>query len=154
MLEGVRQHLKPTEKLIVTDPDVCVGCITCQLICSLSHEGEFSPTLARLRMTKNPFEALYVPEVCKHCTTPACYYACPVPDAMVTDRETGVVVIDEEKCIACGRCAEACLLNLIVYSPSRNVYLKCDLCGGEPKCVAWCPANALKYVRRKEVGNR
>jgi Fe-S-cluster-containing hydrogenase component 2 len=83
--------------------------------------------------------------------TPACYYACPVSDAVRVDRETGAVIIDEKKCIACGRCAEACLLGMITYNPSKKVYLKCDLCEGEPKCVEWCPSNALKYDRRKPV---
>jgi Fe-S-cluster-containing hydrogenase component 2 len=69
---------------------------------------------------------------------------------MVVDKETGAVVINEKKCKACGKCADACLLDMIAYSSSRNVYLKCDLCGGDPKCVAWCPANALRYVLRRE----
>jgi len=150
-LEKVKQLLRPTNKLIVTDPELCIGCISCQLICSLTKEGEFSPTLARLHVSKNPFTADYVPDVCRNCVTPACYYACPVPSAMIINPKTGGVVIDEKKCTACGRCAEACLLSMIGYNPSRKAYLKCDLCDGEPKCVETCPSNALKYVSRKEA---
>ena len=33
-----------------------------------------------------------------------------------------------------------------------GVCVKCDLCGGAPKCVAVCPTDALTYISdRREV---
>ena len=27
---------------------------------------------------------------------------------------------------------------------------ECDLCGGEPRCLKWCPAGVLKYSKKGE----
>jgi len=32
----------------------------------------------------------------------------------------------------------------------RRVAMKCDLCGGAPRCVEGCPTEALTYVEREE----
>lgn len=33
--------------------DNCVGCFTCEIICSFVHENEFKPTSSRIRVNKN-----------------------------------------------------------------------------------------------------
>jgi carbon-monoxide dehydrogenase iron sulfur subunit len=33
---------------MIHNADMCTACRTCQLICSLSHDGECSPCLARI----------------------------------------------------------------------------------------------------------
>ena len=34
----------------------------------------------------------------------------------------------------------------------KHVVTKCDLCGGDPACVRYCPVEAIKYVRADKVG--
>ena len=77
------------------------------------------------------------PIICRHCKNPPCLSACPVVGAMVEDEKTGVVVIDELKCIGCLNCVEACPFGAIFVGPNREI-LKCDLCGGDPECVKYC----------------
>jgi len=143
----------PESDIISVDPEVCVGCRTCELMCSLHHEGEFGLALSRLYVSRNPFEAVFVPEVCRQCVAPACYVVCPVERAMKIDEKTGARLIVEEKCIGCGACARACPWNgenhIIRLNASKKVYVKCDLCGGAPKCVEFCPVNALTYVSKE-----
>lgn len=54
----------------------CTGCLMCQLICSLTHEGECSPSLSRivLRAENASFSAEFTPE-CDECARCARY--CP-----------------------------------------------------------------------------
>jgi len=49
-----------------------------------------------------------------------------------------VLVVDEEKCTNCGECYDVCPTGVIHEHPDREVAYKCDLCGGEPQCIAFC----------------
>lgn len=140
----------PESNIIAVDKEVCVGCRTCELMCSLHHNDEFDLSLSRLYVSRSPFEALFTPEVCRQCLAPECYVVCPVEGAMKIDEKTGARLIVEEKCVGCGVCAQACPWNgesrIIRLNAAKKVYEKCDLCGGAPSCVEFCPVNALTYV--------
>ena len=127
-----------------------MGCRTCELICSLFHEGEFNPSLARIHVSRHPLEGVYTPEICKQCLAPSCYVVCPTEGAMSIDEKTGARIIIEDQCINCGACAKACPWNMVQHNPKRNVYMKCDLCGGGAKCVEWCPTKALMYINERK----
>jgi len=131
------------------DSERCIWCRSCELMCSLHHEGECSPSLARIRVFPNLFEAEVEGYVCGQCEEPECLRACPV-GAIRMNPETRSYIISEDQCTACGLCAEACPHNIdnnvIFFNPARNVYVKCDLCSGDPQCVAICPSEALKLV--------
>jgi len=74
--------------------------------------------------------------------------ACPVDGAMIVDPKTGARLIVESKCIGCGECAKMCPFNaegdIIFLNAKKGAYVKCDLCGGEPKCVEFCATGALE----------
>ncbi len=65
--------------------------------------------------------------------------------AISKDPETGVVLIDKELCTGCKECVEACPDGMIQMD-AQNKADKCDLCGGDPLCVRYCVAGALKLV--------
>ena len=117
-------------------PNLCIGCRECELLCSLNHEGVFTPAMARIRVDYNPVENSYDPVICMHCDEPECAEACPV-EAITRDEKTGVFVVDDEACTLCHECVEACSYGAINIAPDGQV-LKCDLCGGEPTCVRFC----------------
>ena len=61
----------------------------------------------------------------------------------------GVVIIDDDLCIQCGACADACPYGSIFYHAGEDRYLKCDLCASRregPLCVQVCPVGALTRV--------
>jgi NAD-dependent dihydropyrimidine dehydrogenase PreA subunit len=67
---------------------------------------------------------------------------CPT-DALVWDPKVGTVELLEERCIGCGICAIKCEYSAIAFL-DRQV-IKCDLCGGDPACVKYCPTEAIAY---------
>jgi len=42
-------------------------------------------------------------------------------------------------------CEEACPFGVIVFSELEQKAVKCELCDGDPQCVAFCPTGALAF---------
>jgi Fe-S-cluster-containing hydrogenase component 2 len=91
-----------------------------------------------------------IPLMCMHCDKPECVNVCPT-GALSLDTQSGTVTLVIRKCILCGKCAAACPLGNIHKDPSINIMVKCDLCGGDPQCVAICPVGAIDYLETESV---
>ena len=90
-----------------------------------------------------------------------CVEACKF-DAIIINPETGLPVVDEDKCTACGACAKACPKNVIELRnkgpKGRRVFVSCvnkdkgavarkacsAACIGCGKCQKVCPFGAIK----------
>ena len=143
--------------------EVCIGCHLCEVYCQLKHAGtkdlvkafkrESPPPLPRLRVDERGVVSLSVR--CQHCEDAPCVQAC-LTGALSRDLESGMVKVDEERCIGCWTCVLACPLAAIKPDTEQKKALKCDLCQGEeiPVCVANCPNEALVYVEVPEVESR
>lgn len=139
-------------QVITAKKELCTDCRICELVCSLNKAGELNVWKARLRVKPGVKIGTFEPLICRHCSKPPCLSACPIPGAMHLDKHTGAVVISEEKCTGCRVCLEACPFGVIFLDPDGNV-LKCDLCGGDPLCVRYCPtrpANSLPHLSHPE----
>lgn len=132
-------------KILMIHPDKCTGCQSCVLACSYAHEGEFRPTGSRIHVYTWEREGISVPMMCQQCDNAPCVEVCPT-GAMHRNPESGVVEWDEDSCILCRMCVQACPFGNSVYDSFTNSILKCDTCGGDPACVKYCPNNALEYV--------
>jgi len=133
--------------VLVSYPEYCTGCRFCEMICSLHHEGVVNVRKARLRVER-PNIRVDLPLVCTQCITcgdDCCVDLCPENAISVVD---GVVVIDQELCIGCKTCADTCPYGVIWVD---EVAHKCDLCGGDPMCVRFCPSGALKFEEADEA---
>jgi len=80
--------------------------------------------------------------VCRACQDPSCMYVCPV-DAL-EKRERGGVVFHKERCIGCGKCAEACPLSAIEMDEEEAKPLICLYCG---YCKNYCPYGVLELEK-------
>jgi len=135
--------------LRVIDYEACIGCYTCEEVCSFLHDDERS--FIRLYEV---YRGLRRPISCFHCALAPCISACPT-GAMHRDR-SGAVVVDTARCIGCTSCLAACPFGIpeLVHP---GYIAKCDLCsklrreGLEPGCVAMCPARAIAYGTSPEV---
>ncbi len=129
--------------VIYNNFDLCTGCAICQMVCSELKNGGTNPRLALIRLEKHGL--VYLPVVCTQCRNAFCLKVCPTK-AICYDKDSGAVVIEQAKCTGCGLCIEACQINAIVMDEQKGVACKCDLCGGEPACVRYCPTGALELV--------
>jgi anaerobic carbon-monoxide dehydrogenase iron sulfur subunit len=148
--EYTRLHFRGRKALAV-EPKVCSGCRTCEVICSLSHEGQVDLERARLYVKANSFSGSFIPQVCRQCSDAPCFYACP-ESAIEIEEVNGTVIIDPERCTGCRACQEACPFQVIRFDQEKKKAFKCDFCQGSPECAKWCPVNALGVVEfRGEV---
>ncbi len=123
IVKGAEPQSKPSvlaEGVIFPDPALCIGCLTCEVICSRVHREHGLSAAPRIRIFNDPavkvdpeVERAYPgrgsfhQEVCLQCPTAECLYVCPV-DAFQVEPRTGARYIREDVCVSCGRCAEAC----------------------------------------------
>jgi carbon-monoxide dehydrogenase iron sulfur subunit len=68
--------------------------------------------------------------------------------AMSKDLETGLVKVEEDKCVGCWMCIMVCPFGAIFRSEDSESVLKCDFCPESPApvCVENCPQEALALV--------
>jgi Fe-S-cluster-containing hydrogenase component 2 len=153
VIKEVPVELQQAIGYIERDLETCAGCRTCEAVCTLSHDGVVSPALARTWIVDYILEGRRIEGyTCKQCQGPECLYACPVEGALYIDEATGARVIDPEKCIGCKLCLEACPQypnTPIRYDAQREICVKCDLCGGDPLCVKYCPESSLSFVKKE-----
>lgn len=130
--------------LIVFKEDCC-GCHTCEVACKQEHGLGAGPRLIRV-IEKSPD---FVPLYCHHCADAPCKKACPV-EAIYRNKE-GVVLIEEEECIGCKECVEACPFGAMQFDSRKERAVKCDLClerlrnGNDPACVKVCPTQCIVF---------
>ncbi len=132
--------------------DRCVQCHACEVACKAWNKVDFGVRWRRVV----DFWGGSFPEVinqtvsfsCMHCEKPSCVRVCP-SGALSKRPEDGIVTVDQDKCIACRSCAEACPFDVPQYGRS-GIMQKCNLClerlerRQQPLCVATCPGEALK----------
>ncbi len=130
---------------ISISPERCTGCQSCEMVCSLSHEGACSPALSRIQVKKWGEIAVSIPIVCQHCEGAPCVSICPTR-ARKRVPETKAVVTDPEWCVGCKSCIYACPYAAPVIHPDTGKTMTCDLCDGKPLCTQACTVGALSYT--------
>jgi carbon-monoxide dehydrogenase iron sulfur subunit len=137
---------------IMRDLPKCSGCRRCEIACSLHHEGRIWPEASRVRVFML-VPGAEVPHLCTQCGDYPCVGSCPA-GALSVDPEMKNVVVDMERCTACGSCVEACPGRVPHIHPKEGYALICDFCGGDPLCVKACHEgrwDCLYLVKREET---
>ncbi|MDE8721989.1 hypothetical protein PZH44_13925, partial [Alistipes putredinis] len=65
-------------KQLLIKPEKCLGCRTCELVCSFGHNGAFNPRFANVSVMAYEEAAISVPMMCMQCEEPCCMEVCPV----------------------------------------------------------------------------
>ena len=135
--------------------EVCMGCHLCEVYCQLQHAQSKDIIKAFKRESPRPLPRLRVEERgtvsfslrCQQCDEAPCLYAC-LTGAITRDGITGMIKVDEKKCIGCWTCILVCPFGVIRQDIQQKKTVRCDLCEGEkvPVCVTNCPNEALVYV--------
>ncbi|CAG0966046.1 anaerobic carbon-monoxide dehydrogenase iron sulfur subunit [Anaerolineae bacterium] len=125
----------------------CTGCRLCETACSLFHENAVWLDASRIRVEQYYPGPLDIPVICHRCFERYCVEACPTP-ALSYDATAEVVRVSNDDCIQCQACYTACPhTGAIAPHPQTNLPILCDLCDGNPRCVAACPAGCLQWVQ-------
>ena len=139
-------------KRVYAKEELCLNCRLCEVYCKTAHSSSGDVLTANKYESPAPVSRvkvygdnqLSVAVNCRHCDNPKCVEAC-ITGAMTKDAKTGIVSVDEHKCIGCMTCLAVCPFGCI---QAGKVAIKCDLCQGEsePACVKNCPNRALVYL--------
>ena len=101
-------------KQLMIKPEKCIGCRTCELVCSFGHDQAFNPRNANVTVMAYEEAAINIPVMCLQCEDPCCLEVCPV--GAISRNEIGAVVMDHAKCIGCKMCMNACPLGNISFN--------------------------------------
>ncbi len=137
-------------KRLAVIPELCSGCKLCELVCAIQHFEVNNPKKSAIRvMVTYPHPVIHMPIVCSQCKVPICADACPV---QALKRVDDVVELDKDICISCMKCVEACPFGAMYIHSDVDNPIKCDLCGGDPQCVAVCPKNVIRLIPEQILG--
>ena len=142
--------MDPAPVSLLIDILSCTACSACELACSFSKLGYFSPSHSRIQILQVFEDGVNVPIFCTNCESSPCMEVCP-SEAIVRDNERGIVSIESDFCTACGECVEVCPYGAIHIPENNDIALICDLCGGDPVCVPSCIYGALTYEQRPDI---
>lgn len=106
-----------TQYAMVIDLKKCVGCGACALACktenntALRNFGQAHNWADFQHETSGKFpKTKYMtrPVLCNHCSNAPCIKACPVTPKAMYKTEDGITMTNNERCIGCRACQEAC----------------------------------------------
>ena len=95
---------------------------------------------------------------CNHCEHAPCVEICPTQ--ALYKRPDGIVDFNNERCIGCKSCTQACPYDAIYIDPESNTAAKCNYCshrvdaGLQPACVNVCPTEAIISGDLDESGSK
>jgi tetrathionate reductase subunit B len=139
----------------VIDVARCIDCRACLVACSVENNVPMDHTRIWVhdQQVQGDWPALsrvFVPYNCMHCDHPPCTEVC-VSGATYKDEVSGLVLVDQEACIGCGYCVQACPYAVRYIDQSRGVVDKCNACvqrlevGLPPACVATCVGKSRMF---------
>jgi Fe-S-cluster-containing dehydrogenase component/formate-dependent nitrite reductase membrane component NrfD len=135
----------------VIDNRKCIGCHACTVACKSEHQVPLGVDRTWVKyIEKGTFpnnRRLFTVMRCNHCERAPCVTICPV--TALHRRSDGVVDFNNERCIGCKACLQACPYDALYIDPDTHTAAKCNFCshrleiGLEPSCVAVCPEQAI-----------
>ncbi|MEW6129182.1 MAG: 4Fe-4S dicluster domain-containing protein [Acidobacteriota bacterium] len=129
----------------------CIGCHACTVACKSEHDvpiGTYRTWVKYIEKgdypdTKRFFSVLR----CNHCVDAPCVTICPT--TALFKRENGIVDFNNQNCIGCKSCMQACPYDALYIDPRSNTAAKCNFCahrvevGMQPACEVVCPTQAI-----------
>ncbi len=135
----------------VIDNRKCIGCHACTVACKSEHDVPVGVNRTWVKQTeKGTFpntRRVFSVTRCNHCSDAPCVDICPTE--ALHSREDGIVDFNNDRCIGCKSCMQACPYDALYIDPETHTAAKCNYCahrteiGLEPACVNVCPEQAI-----------
>lgn len=137
----------------VVEVDRCIGCKGCQVACKMENQVALGSDRTSVK-TIGPtgeypdIQMYFLPVMCQQCENPTCVEVCPTGACHVNE-EDGSILIDQNICIGCKTCHNACPYKVNTFNEELRVMDKCTMCkelreeGEQPACVKSCTGRAL-----------
>lgn len=118
----------------------CIGCFTCMLTCAAVNKKDHSTYKSAIRVrTTGGMTSEFVSVVCYACSEErACAESCPTE--ALKPRPGGGVILDQNKCIGCRKCVDACIVGAVNFDEDEKMPIICKHCG---TCAHFCPHECL-----------
>ena len=133
------------------DNRMCIGCHACTVACKSEHDVPIGVNRTHVKyIEKGIFpnsKREFSVHRCNHCLIAPCVEICPT--TALYNRDDGIVDFDNDRCIGCKSCMQACPYDALYIDPETNTAAKCNYCahrldgGYEPACVIVCPVEAI-----------
>ena len=145
-------------KAILYDSTICTGCNSCGYRCVQEfryHDQAGRGLFRNMVLIKD--EGL-LQKRCMHCLEPACVKNCPAE--ALTKSDYGPVLLDTDKCVGCGTCADVCPFKVPQIDPVKMKMIKCSMCahrlgeGKQPACTEVCSTGALQFGDYQDMAVR
>lgn len=139
--------------IVYIELDRCIACLNCERACSFQKWEQRLGSTANIFVSVDMDRRRILAGTCLQCETALCMDVCPV-NALARDPLTSAILVDNRTCLSCGMCVVACPYGHMNLDESSRRATKCDLCGGDPRCVQMCMAGALQFDDLKSLLKR
>lgn len=153
---------------MLVDVSKCIGCWLCYVACknynnlpeTIRPDWEDPPDLTAHTWTtlftlyRGGDEWSFRKHACMHCTDASCEQVCP---SGAISHQGAAVVIDQEPCIGCGYCVQACPFSVPQKDEHMKTAQKCNFCidrtsnGEQPACADACLTGATQFGERTDL---
>lgn len=134
---------------MAVDTNRCVACGNCGMACKVANNLPDGVRWNTPRTDGGDFifcpggtypdklEMTYFTLSCQHCSQPACLAACPT--GATSQTEDGIVLVDQETCIGCKSCIQACPYEGVRVLNDENPTYLLDFAVGDYDAAAQVP---------------
>ncbi len=142
---------------MVMRQNLCVDCELCMDACvRTNHVPSYGYRTTILEQSRpigpTEKERIFIPVLCNQCNRPPCVRVCPTV-ATFKDKTTGIIVMENKKCIGCKTCMAACPYNARYFNEEVRAVDKCNFCYDtrlskgmkDTACVEACPAKVRVF---------
>lgn len=153
---------------MLIDVSKCIGCWWCYAACknynnlpeTIKPEMDEPPELTAhtwttlFTLNKNGDKWSSRKHACMHCVEASCEQVCPTG---AISHQGAAVVVDQDWCIGCGYCVQACPFGVPHKDEDIGTVRKCTFCIGRtsegevPACADACPTGAITFGKRAEL---
>ena len=136
------------------ESDSCIGCHACTVACKSEHDVPIGVNRTWVKYIETgsfpQAERHFSVMRCNQCDDAPCMDICPT--SALFRAPNGVVDFNDDNCIGCKSCMNACPYDALYINPETNTAHKCNFCnhrievGLMPSCVVVCPTHAIKVA--------